>query len=119
VDDSTQDQATQAADGALDDLIAVERSVDADLAATQAEAERIVEAARTQAQSIREEGLDFLAAELDALRAAVDRDCEATLRRLDDEALTEETRYREVEESELAALARWVAERIVGGEKQP
>ncbi|MBW2386036.1 MAG: hypothetical protein JRG92_20580 [Deltaproteobacteria bacterium] len=104
----------QAEKGALLDLIEVERRVEADLASAAAEAEQIVESARAEAQSEAADDDAALESGLEKVRASMDRECETTLRSLEDRASVEEKHYRLVGDAELQELARWVAARVVG-----
>ena len=104
----------QTSKGALLDLIEVEKRVEADLASATVEAERIVESARSESRSTSVDGDALLDAELEKLRESIERECETTIRDIEDRARTEEARYQRVAEDEQQELARWVAECLVG-----
>jgi hypothetical protein len=113
VDDEVNDPAGA---GALSDLIEVEARIAAELAAAEAEAEQIVEAAREEVRAVGEASDGTLEAEARKLRTKLDRACEIAIARLEDEARAEEARYRGVDDATQLALARWIASRIVDAE---
>lgn len=108
------DDDTQAAKGALSSLIELERRIENELAAAEAEAAQIVEAAAAEARSFANDD-GALAVELAALREAVERDAAAVIRRLEGDARAAEERYRGVDDAQLDALARWLTLRVLGG----
>ena len=106
-------------EGALGELIEVEERIEAAVAMAEAEAERLVDAARRNLRALEVDGSSSLEEALAALGASVDEECAVSLRTLAERAEAEVERYRHVEEATLRRLARWVASRVAGGSRDP
>lgn len=100
---------------ALGDLIALESRLANEVASTEAEAERIVEAARSDARRLAGDAGDAFEAELAAQRAALERECDASIAQIEAEARAEEERYASVDDARQIELARWITGRLVDG----
>jgi F0F1-type ATP synthase membrane subunit b/b' len=105
-------------DGALAELIAVEKRAEQELVSAMAEAERIVDAARRDAESCRQAEDSALNGQLADLRASMERECEGTIRTIEESTRAEAERYARVDGAELLELARFVIERLVGSRVQ-
>jgi len=101
--------------GALGDLIALESRLANRVADAEAEAERIVEAARSDASRLTDEAGGSFEAELAAQRASLERECDASIARIEAEARAEEERYVRVDDPLRVELARWITGRLVDG----
>ena len=104
-------------DGALVELIEVEERVEAEVAEAEAEAERLVEAARRDARAVEQDGSTPLEEALGTLRASIEKECALSLRALAEHAEAEVERYRGADEATLRRLGQWVASRVARGSK--
>jgi hypothetical protein len=69
-------------EGALGELIEVEERIEAEVADAEAEAERLVEAARRDARAVEQDGSTPLEEALGALRASIEKECAVSVRAL-------------------------------------
>jgi vacuolar-type H+-ATPase subunit H len=104
-------------EGALGELIEVEERIEAEVADAEAEAERLVEAARRDARAVEQDGSTPLEEALGTLRASIEKECAVSVRALAEHAEAEVERYRRVDEATLCRLAQWVASRVARGSK--
>jgi len=104
---------------ALSELIEVERRIEQEVEAAQIEAARIIEAARRDEGSRAEEVDASIASALESLRLSIERECETSIRSIEEDAQAELARYREVDSEVLRRLARWLVARVAGGTDGP
>jgi vacuolar-type H+-ATPase subunit H len=102
-------------EGALGELIEVEERIEAEVAEAEAEAERLVEAARRDARALEQDESTPLEEALGALRASIEKECAVSVRALAEQAEAEVERYRGADEATLRRLAQWVASRVARG----
>jgi len=95
-------------------LIEIEQRIEAVVAQAESDAARRVEAASEEIRAAREDPEATGAAALEALRNAVAKESEETIRAIDEQAMAEVERYRRVDDRVLSELARWVATRVAG-----
>jgi len=105
----------QPVEGALGELIEVEERIEAEVAEAEAEARRLVDAARQDAQRLEKDGSAALDEALRSLRAALEEESAASVQALMEGADAESDRYRRVDEATIRRLARWVASRVAEG----
>jgi hypothetical protein len=99
----------------LTELVALERRIEEELAEAGAEVERIVAAARVDVRRRKEESEADLATALGALRDRMRNECEESLRAIDARAEAQLASFEGVDDVHVAALGRFVAERLGGG----
>jgi vacuolar-type H+-ATPase subunit H len=104
-------------EGALGELIEVEERIEAEVAEAEAEAERLVEAARRDARALEQDGSTPLEEALGALRASIEKECAVSVRALAEQAEADVERYRGADEATLRRLAQWAASRVARGSK--
>jgi len=95
-------------------LIEIEQRIEAVVAQAESDAARRVEAASEEIRAAREDPEATGAAALEALRNAVAKESEETIRAIDEQAMAEVERYRRVDDRVPSELARWVATRVAG-----
>ena len=100
--------------GALGELIEVERRIEAEIAAAEAQARSLVEAARADVARGDREGDTALGQALAALRESVGAQRDAAIRDIEARAAGEVQRYRGFDEAAIDRLASWLAERVAG-----
>lgn len=103
--------------GALGRLIEVEERIEVELAEAEAEARRIVEQARRNAQTLEQDGSSSLDEALDALRRSVEKECAVAEREIVDGAEADVERYRGIDPAMQRRLAQWLASQVAGGSK--
>jgi len=99
----------------LPGLIEIEQRIEAAAAQAESDAARRVEAASEEIRASWEDTEATDAAALQALRDAVAKEYEKTIRAIDEQAMADVERYRRVDDRVLGELARWVATRVAGG----
>jgi len=108
------DDATPRTTGALAELIELERRMDAQLAAAEAEAARRVEAARPAALAALAGGDPSGEAAFASLREAVARECDLAVREVEERARVEAERYERLDDRAVRELARSVVAWLAG-----
>ena len=101
--------------GALGELIEVEKRVEAEVAEAEVEARQLVEAAQREAQRLGTDSSAALEEALHSLRTELAEESAALAEALAEGADAEMERYRRVDEVTVRRLAQWVASRVVRG----
>jgi hypothetical protein len=107
-------QAGAAKPSALDELLATEQEIAAQMAAAEHEASELTAAARVEAETIEREAAAALAAELAALDKRDDAAREALVRMLEDDGARLVARYRSLADAEIQRLAAFVVSESTG-----
>jgi hypothetical protein len=112
-------QAGAAKPSALDELLATEREIAAQMAAAEHEASELTMAARGEAETIERDAAAALATEMATLdKRAGDSRAELT-RKLEDDGARLVARYRSLPDAEIGRLAAFVASEITGLATEP
>lgn len=107
-------QAGAAKPSALDELLATEQEIAAQMAAAEHEAEALTAAARTDAETIGREAAAALATALAALDERDGRAREALVRKLEEDGERLVARYRSLTDAEVGRHAAFVVSEITG-----
>lgn len=100
-------------EGALADLIKLEQQIELRVSRAKDQAEQLLEAARRDADEAERCGAGSFEKDAVALRASIERECEASLHAFVEDAEANAERYRRADDQTLARLSRWLSARVV------
>jgi vacuolar-type H+-ATPase subunit H len=114
-DRGAEHDSPRSGEGALSELIELEKQIESRIAQAETQAERIVEEGRRLARAAEEDGAGSLEEVVRALRASIEQECAASLRAVAERAEVETEDYRRVDDATLSRLSQWVASRVLRG----